>query len=454
MIKVKFLYSFQEEYSRGIIDYSCDETFLRLVNTYNLRYDDEELGVEVAPFRDETSLRLIHNIDKAEFTSKYGVRTPYGCCSVTSLCGTTQYGLSVLEYSKRGAYTRCRELVEPDEQDVTPEESKNLWTLLSLAPYDILLYVPVYRMGDLDQLIFMLEPLKRFIIENYRDNMIDETTERELLVDLSLEQIAYFFLRNILTSYAFDLQRDYVMIIEAARKKVEQMHLFRRPPLVFHSFQELADGIGNERESNNFEWIGTSENERDFFDEDGNFWDVNLEKAYNEMRATSFHKDTEVIINNYLIEQVDRTVVKYPYGLLIQRNLADKTFTMQEFYIVKYPTFSEMFTEVTEKIMVTQYNLKHGFDRDKNLKKYIDTTQKIDISPEVETYFVVFDVETADLGGEWLKQALCAEKISVNQQTGGLPIVSFYSGIELWEELVDFTRGYDFVCIADHNVSE
>lgn len=70
----------------------------------------------VPPFRDPESLLFIHEVDRGRLVKGdwYSYVSPYGRTCMSSLCGGTQYALTLIDHSRRNIYTTY----EPYEEDI------------------------------------------------------------------------------------------------------------------------------------------------------------------------------------------------------------------------------------------------------------------------------------------------------------------------------------------------
>lgn len=298
MIRLKMWYDdtpFNYDEFRKLQHYDNRSSFMDIVNRYNFNYDLYNLPEE--PFRDEESMIFIEQIDNAKFTSKYGVATPYGECPVTSLCGGTQYALSVIYNSRQGLYTSY----EP--------YGKDIWGRLEKLPMDILIFMDM----DLIERYSDILNIEKFIFENYRDK---NGNEYEKLIDNFHERW------DIFLSVSFKTDRDFEkVVVEHAKNQIKHITIFETLPLIHNSFKELGDFIEYPSETREFE--------------------------ENEYTENPFLKYMDIKIYNYLTQLVSCSV-KYPMIIVIERFKETKTYKVYEACSVKYPTFSEL-------IMYTEY---------------------------------------------------------------------------------------------------
>lgn len=280
MIRIKILYDYRcyANNQREYAFYENKYSFVKLVNTYNFLHNDEE------PFRDDESMMFIKEIDNAKFSSKYGVVTPYGECPVTSLCGGTQYALTVIHNSRLGRYTSY----EPYGNDI--------WDRLGNLPFDILIFINLSMFNGTHISI------NKFIIENYKDDKGDIS---EKLIDNP--QDCFLAFHNL----SFNLNRDFEnVVVDYAKTITADCRIIEFPPLIYNDFNEFGNFI-------------------DGVDDD-NAEDNQPSSKYSDMK-----------IHCYLTEMIS-TDAKYPIAITIERCQETKTYSVKELYPLKYPSFAEL----------------------------------------------------------------------------------------------------------------
>lgn len=296
MIRIKILYDYGYDNWRNCKFYDNKYSFMDLVNTYNLFSEDE-------PFRDDESRMFIEQIDHAEFSSKYGVVTPYGECPLTSLSGGTRYALTVIHNSRMGKYTSF----EPYGEDI--------WGRLENLPFDVLIFV------EYDEIQFShMSAIEKCLIENYRD---EKGNISEKLIDNLSECVDIFFK----LSFSFNLTLSFESVILCyAKSNIKNWHMLNYPPFICNSFKELGDFIGDEYETERFQ--------------DCEYPDVK--------------------ICSYLTDMIS-IMTRKPIVIMIERCQETKTYTVKETYSVKNPTFSELIMETGYYVNNNKYNALDNF---------------------------------------------------------------------------------------------
>ena len=143
------------QFKRNDIILHTTDRKVRLYNEnifYSLLNGDACKKEKFAPFRDEESLRVITELDKATLVDGewYAMVTPFGKTCLSALSSGAKYALTVIENSKHGIYT---------EFSVVGD---NVWKLLSELDIDILIAVTSSKHGD----NYILFDVTEFIIEN------------------------------------------------------------------------------------------------------------------------------------------------------------------------------------------------------------------------------------------------------------------------------------------------
>ncbi len=234
MIRVRLFYS-GEELSKARETYQLfyygREDFYRLVE--GNRYSSEK----VPPCRDAESVRLIRQIDHAEFVEDdwYSIVTPFGRTNITALSESTKYGLTVMERSRMGFYTSFK------------ESCKDVWERLADLPFDVLIG---FHTAEFDfsfpSLPFPAEILGKVIVENYRHDgeeceayLYEDTSKAPAVMDGKL------YIPNHFKEFPFNLKNNMAALVREAEKKTLLLEkIYPRIPLVT-SLEEFAGTVGN-----------------------------------------------------------------------------------------------------------------------------------------------------------------------------------------------------------------
>lgn len=349
MIKIKLFYTYDEIINR----YGCEEYTQNTFNYILDRYEDCSGYEGKEAFRDAESMQFIQEVDRAKFTSKYGIETPYGECPVTCLSGGVQYALTCIYNSRLGVYTEYKNY-------------KDILNMLNKMPMEILLYIDLPKIGgDSGELNFALLLDNDITIENYKD--VDGVLHENVKFNRTHNS-------NYFKHLDFDEKRDFErVVVNYARKQMEHTKIFEYPPIVYSSFKELGESIyrKNDIYGNSFR--------------DG----INEWSKEEKIACQPSVQFPDVTVCNYLIEEVV-PLVKYPRILIVVRDEEAKTYSVGRGSTVKNPSFSEL-------VMCTDY----CDDRGNVLQNFGNWNSMI----------LVFDVCSAFIGDSWLENLFMVEKL-------------------------------------------
>lgn len=318
---------------RGVY-YEEVKSFLDLLN------GDAISEEKFPPFRDAESLRLIQEVDNAELVDGewYAMVTPYGKTCLSALCSGTQYGLTVIDNSRKGLYTRYMPVGE------------NVWKLLAELSMDILIAVTEDDIGDS---LWNIRVDNDYIFENY--DYHGQSVEAYVHAN-KLVRVLYFE-NNRLHTDRFDDSMRYIWkhdipgVLEYIEKNCN-------PPVKLYpdsgeitifEIDELMQFSGKF----NDEKLG----DIDYFwmlEELQNMRETMTEAEYQQKLETLeqseaykhylYYRDELKLVNHMAYKPRMGDCTKQP--LLIVRRYEDGTYLISGGITVKYPDFSEVFTEV------------------------------------------------------------------------------------------------------------
>ena len=174
------------------------------------------------PFRDEESVRLIHEIDQARFVEgdSYSMITPFGRTCLSALCGGTKYGLTALDAARKGKYISWKSV------------GSNVWKLLADLTTDIKIAANKndYREWTFQLAIICGEVDAQIIIENFEfegtiyDAILDEKIQRPELYSDTLHICSMSLEKKCMYKWEENINE----IIEKYEKEKESPYIYRR----------------------------------------------------------------------------------------------------------------------------------------------------------------------------------------------------------------------------------
>lgn len=151
---IKMFYYNKDEFIKELIEHKiCEYSERSFDRLMNWQYDKE--GNSIQPFRDEDSKKFLKDTWNLEFIDEhdwYSIHSPEeGRFSLAGLSKGMKYGLTLLDYSKRGlilSFQHC---------------SEKLWKVLNEMPFDILVAVDTSKLESWSDVMIGVD----YIIENF-----------------------------------------------------------------------------------------------------------------------------------------------------------------------------------------------------------------------------------------------------------------------------------------------
>lgn len=330
MIKVRF-YDFRKnsDFDKQKICFYDEKTFYRIVEGNICSKEKRK------PFRDEDSLRFIHEIDRAEFVDGddwYSIVTPYGRTNITALCGGTRYALTLIDNSKRGLYTDISRFGGYGE---------DIFSRLADCSIDILI---AYDFSKVNRHYPELPVRADYMIENfpYEGTEIGVYVRQKSLEDLHLEEDGKYYVGYCMRELEYKWYEDVGGLIVAAEKLIQEAgKRYHYPPkeLSLDAFSDTLER-GYSNAFREMEYLHEKQC-LDRLELPEEIYQAELEK----LQQTEDYKEYAFMsekcrIRCYLSKVPEEPPVKYPINLLITKEKGGKS-VMQEVCSVKYPTYSE-----------------------------------------------------------------------------------------------------------------
>lgn len=277
-------------------------------------------AVKEPPFRDEDSLKVLHEAARAEFVSNDWFSIVFegnGRSCITAVQDHVQYILAVVANSRKKIYTSYECLGD------------DAWKILADLSVDALLY---FNVGEFDVTYPSFEipesVFGKVVIENHDFNgvrscgtLADECEEGDRLLEDGELQVSNYFIE-----YCFDWSENIDLLLKKAEDWLYKSGDWYKHEPMISGVEEFAETLDPEFASA--------------------FYEHYTPKGGNKKRHYKVKKYLKNLqIHNYLYQIPTETTEKYPMYLVMTKDTETGACTIKMECGGKYPSFSDAVTE-------------------------------------------------------------------------------------------------------------